>query len=147
MRLFGTPGGSLDRARSTYWFCPPFDLAFAAAPVGENTGSPPVSWDMQQYDQSHGALNPGIPNWSTATRPKLVKGKIKQLEGIISLSLSIQGQLGPFAYQTLDNDPDLSPGSPQMQDDMVGADKGATNFGIRGTTSDTNNSIKGSTEN
>ena len=29
MRLFGTPGGSLDNARATYGFTPPFDLAFA----------------------------------------------------------------------------------------------------------------------
>lgn len=30
MRLFGTPGGSLDAARSTYQFLVPFDLALAS---------------------------------------------------------------------------------------------------------------------
>ncbi len=29
MRLFGTPGGTLNTARSTYGFMPPFDLALA----------------------------------------------------------------------------------------------------------------------
>lgn len=33
MRLFGTPGGSLDTARATYGFASPFDAAFADAEV------------------------------------------------------------------------------------------------------------------
>ncbi len=31
MRLFGIPGGTLDEARATYGFTPPFDLPFSAA--------------------------------------------------------------------------------------------------------------------
>lgn len=31
MRLFGTPGGSLDNARATYGFIPPFDMALAVS--------------------------------------------------------------------------------------------------------------------
>lgn len=33
MRLFGTPGAGLNKARSTYGFLPPFDLALSAPVV------------------------------------------------------------------------------------------------------------------
>lgn len=36
MRLFGTPGGSLDTARATYGFLPPFDMAFVNAEIRNN---------------------------------------------------------------------------------------------------------------
>ncbi len=36
LRLFGVPGGSLNKARATYGFLIPFDLALAASGVNEN---------------------------------------------------------------------------------------------------------------
>ena len=73
MRLFGVPGGTEEQARSTYWFTPPFDLAFATPEVVPQIGSPAV-FDFGEVQMPGGVFAFANPNAVFVAPPQQVAG-------------------------------------------------------------------------
>ena len=78
MRLFGTPGGSLDTARATYFFMPPFDLAIVAVESGFLTGS-------------GGIATPSLSGSGGIATPSLSGGGISATPGLSGIGFSHNG--------------------------------------------------------
>ena len=90
MRLFGTPGGSLNLARSTYWFTPPFDLSFVTVAASTRDG-PPAVFDFQEV-QLPGAANANAnPNAAYAAEPRRTVKKTIQRRGDPRRALAVTG--------------------------------------------------------
>lgn len=64
MRLFGVVGGTLDQARATYGFIPPFDLALAL-PTGRDFafGNGGVIFDLGGTFQQYGMVMLAFPDY------------------------------------------------------------------------------------
>ena len=64
MRLFGLIGGTLEEARATYWFTPPFDLTFAAPQGNAFTfGAGGVAFDLSGTLAWYGQIMLGFPDF------------------------------------------------------------------------------------
>lgn len=82
----------MDDARSTYWFTPPFDMAFdAAVATNPQVGSPQM-FDMQEFAQ--GVYSLVIPESTYAAIPRAspIKETV-QLQGTLSRCVHVNGTL------------------------------------------------------
>ena len=86
MRLFGTPGGGLNKERSTFGFLAPFDLALGKPSLVPAPGY--VMFDVQYQDVGGGVLEQS-PDFPFGRLPNSVRAFPGGQEGI-----NIRGKVG-----------------------------------------------------